>query len=382
MGDSDKNHVLSHATVFTWLLAISTIWHHTSSSNEVFDYWLHFDPVQTPAVFFAVTTAFIAACYPSSSKIFLLFVGTQILVISTRIPYIPTHVVMELFLYLTIFLSYLYLAYKGRNWLIDNSAIFNLFAPTGRWLLLIMYFFGTFHKINPGFLSLDSSCALPFFFGLPLPDVILKQTWAQYSAIYGTLILEFVAMLLLMSSRTKYYGMLLGMPFHFFIGISSYGSLAHFSSFALTLHSLFVPANFGQRIIDDRLISKYLKQRNVFLTITVTVVLLQFLFATLGSWTLMNILFAIFGLLLMLMIFRHGKIEPDSKPAYRLSSSFPGANIMSALFFLHCSGPYIGLNTAGVVQMFSGLRTEGNVSNHYIINKPVQLFQYQKYVVN
>jgi len=243
-----------------------------------------------------------------------------------------------------------------------------------------MYFFGTFHKINPGFLNLESSCAIPFFSGLPLPDFILNSTWAQYAAIYGTLVLEFLAMLLLLSNRTKYYGMLLGMPFHFAIGISSYGSLAHFSAFALTLHSLFAPVNFGQRIFEDSRIPKFIKLAKVFNLVTIVIVLPQFLFAVLGLWTLMNVLFSIFGLSLIILIMIHGNIEPGSASAYRLKSRFPAANVISILFFIHCCGPYIGLNTAGVVQMFSGLRTEGNISNHYIIRKPIYLFPYQERV--
>lgn len=381
MDDAIRKYDLSHATIFTWLLAVSTIWHHTSSSNEVYYYWLHFDPVQTPAVFFAVMTAFLAACYPTSLKFFLLFVVTQIIVIFTRLPTIPTHVVMEFFLFVAMFVSYIYVAYKEKSWVVSIDSLFELYAPTGRWLLIIMYFYGTFHKINPGFLSLDSSCALPFFFGLPLPDFILQQTWAQYAAIYGTLILEFVAMLLLLSSRTKYYGMLLGMPFHFGIGISSYGSLAHFSAFALTLHSLFVPGDFGQRIYDDKLVPEWIKSKRNFIIVTVLIVLPQFLFASLGTWTLMNMLFSVFGFLLIFMIFRHGNIDPKVSIPYRLKSSFPGANILSILFFVHCTGPYIGLNTEGVVQMFSGLRTEGGVSNHYIIRKPLYISSYQQPVV-
>jgi hypothetical protein len=381
MSGSDNKFELSHATIFTWLLAIATIWHHTSSSNEVFYYWLHFDPVQTPAVMFAVSTAFIAACFPSSTKVFLVFIVTQVAVIFTRIPFIPTHVVMELFLFLTILASYLYLVYKNKSWNIDTVSIFELYAPTGRWLLIIMYFFGTFHKINPGFLSLDSSCALSFFFGLPLPDFLLQQSWAQYSAIYGTLIVEFIAMLLLLFRRTKYYGMLLGIPFHFVIGISSYGALAHFSSFALTLHTLFVPSSFGQRIYNDRFIPDVFKKKNTFLLITIVVVALQFVFASFAAWTLMNILFALFGVVLIFLIFRHGKTIPSNNIPYRLKSSFPVANVMSILFFVHSAGPYIGLNTLGVVQMFSGLRTEGGVSNHYIIQKPLYIFPYQERVV-
>jgi hypothetical protein len=43
--------------------------------------------------------------------------------------------------------------------------------------------------------------------------------------------------------------------------------------------------------------------------------------------------------------------------------------------------PYIGLGTGGTIQMFSGLRTEGGVSNHYIVRTPIRLFPYQDKIV-
>jgi len=43
--------------------------------------------------------------------------------------------------------------------------------------------------------------------------------------------------------------------------------------------------------------------------------------------------------------------------------------------------PYVGLGTGGTMAMFSGLRTEGGVSNHYIITKPIPLFPYQDKIV-
>jgi hypothetical protein len=56
-------------------------------------------------------------------------------------------------------------------------------------------------------------------------------------------------------------------------------------------------------------------------------------------------------------------------------------NVIPVWFFLHCLSPYVGLGTGGTVAMFSGLRTEGGVSNHYLVTKPIHLFPYQDKVV-
>jgi hypothetical protein len=64
-----------------------------------------------------------------------------------------------------------------------------------------------------------------------------------------------------------------------------------------------------------------------------------------------------------------------------LRSSLAALNIIPLWFFLHCMSPYIGLGTGGATAMFSGLRTEGGISNHYIIRKPIPLFHYQDDVV-
>lgn len=371
---------VNRATLFIWLFAIASIWHHTSSSHEVYYYWFHFDLIQTPAVILATVTALLAACYPGSIKALLAFVFVNIAVIATRLPFAPTHVVMELFVFLSIFFSYLFLAIEKKRLDVDLQELYDVFSPLGRWLLIIMYFFGTFHKLNPGFLSLDSSCAIPYLRGLPIPDFLVEQVWVQWTAIYMTLFLEFTAMLLLFSSRTKYYGMLLGMPFHLLIGISAYGTLAHFSAFALTLHILFTPSNFSHLIAKDNSMPPWLRNKNTIQLITIAIVMLQFIFAYLGAWMLMNILFGLFGTLLIAAVLKYGS-NKSKHSHYRLISRAGIINALPILFFIHCSGPYIGLNTAAVVEMFSGLRVEGGESNHYIIRKTLDPFNYHKHVL-
>lgn len=371
---------LDHATVFIWIFAVSSIWHYTSSSSDIVGYWLQYDPIVTPTVFLSIATAFVAALFPTRTWALLTLSVGQLIAISVRFPHVADHLVMELALNFSIVASFCYLAIRKRSLAVTTAEIFELFSPIGRWLLIVMYFFGTFHKINPGFMSLEASCAIPFINGLPFPDALLGNAWIQWSAIYGTLILEFIAMLLLLSARTKYVGMLLGMSFHFTIGISTFGTLAHFSAFAMALHTLFLPSSIGSRLEAEPLLPQFLRRPESFKLFTIILVMLQVSFALHLGLTrqgyLVNSLFIVFGVTLMVMVLKHGQIRAADAP-YRLRSSFAVLNVIPIWFVLHCMSPYIGLGTGGTIQMFSGLRTEGGVSNHYIIRAPIRLFPYQ-----
>ena len=374
----------SHATIFVWLFAVSTIWHYTSASDDIIHYWFTYSPKVTPLVFLSIVTAFIAACYPTKIWAVMTMCVGQIFAIFLRFPFVADHLVMQLFLNLSILCSFLYLAVSKRTLSVSIDEMFAIFSPIGRWLLIIMYFYGTFHKFNPGFMSMESSCAVPFIDGFPVLRSLLGSGWLEYGAIYGTLILESLAMVLLFSSRTKYFGMLLGMSFHFIIGISGYGTLAHFSAFALALHTLFLPSSVGQRAYDEPLVPDFLKNATKFRVVTIFLISLQVILAlhlaTTRQVHLVNSLFALFGISLMFLVFKYGQTRKEDAP-YRLRSPLLTLNILPIWFFVYCFSPYIGLGTGGTIAMFSGLRTEGGISNHYIIRKPIPLFHYQDKVL-
>ena len=374
----------SHASIFVWLFAIATIWHYTSSSREIAEAWFRFDPVRTPLLALAIVSALVGALFPNRTRAVLFFAAGQVVAISVRLPFVADHLIMELALNVSILFSFAYLALKSRSAAVSVDDMFRLYSPVGRWLLIVMYFFGTFHKLNPGFMSLGSSCAVPFVEGFPLPDVISRSAWAHYAGIYGTLILEATAMLLLLSARTKYFGMLLGMSFHFAIGISSFGTLAHFSAFALASHTLFLPSTFGERVVSTIRLPRFLKTGNGVVPVTIGLVGLQLLFAAHLFVTregyLVNGLFMVFAVGLIALVVRFGRHRETDAP-YRLKSLAPALNLVPALYFIYCTSPYLGLGTGGSLAMFSGLRTEGGVSNHYVITRPLGLFPYQDRIV-
>jgi hypothetical protein len=109
-------------------------------------------------------------------------------------------------------------------------------------------------------------------------------------------------------------------------------------------------------------------------------VMMQFYFAMNSKWVAINLLFALYGGLFTSYVILFGRLAPGGERP-RLVSRNWAINALSVLFFVHCCGPYIGLRTHGVVQMFSGLHTEDGVSNHYIIRRPFYLFDYQNDVV-
>ncbi|MGI9235977.1 MAG: hypothetical protein ACR2QZ_01185 [Woeseiaceae bacterium] len=380
----DDHRGPSHATVFVWLFAVSSIWHYTSSASDIVAYWFRYDPLVTPLVFLSIVSAFIAACYPTKTIALMVMCVGQLIAIFLRFPFVADHLVMELFLNLSILVSFLYLAVRQRRLNVPVDQIFALFSPIGRWLLVIMYFYGTFHKLNPGFMTIESSCAVPFIGGFPVLRDLLGSGWLEYAAIYGTLILESIAMLLLLFTRTKYLGMLIGMSFHLVIGISGYGTLAHFSAFAMALHALFLPSTFGQRIVDEALVPAVLKSAENFRALTVLIVVMQVLLAlhmaTTREGFLVDSLFGIFAVSLMFLVIKYGQIrEGDAR--YSLRSPLASLNLISVWFFLYCASPYVGLGTGGSIAMFSGLRTEGGQSNHYLIREPIPLFSYQDKVL-
>ena len=222
--------------MFTWMLSLAVIWHHASSASEIAAFWLQFNPIHTPGVVLACVIALIAACYPNKPWIVGLLALTESTVIALRMPYVPTHAFMEMFMFFGIFLCYMGPALRQRTLNPELSLIYQIFAPLGRWLLILMYFFGTFHKLNPVFLNPVTSCAILFLEGPPFSYAWQQAPWLQYGAIYGVLVIEFAAMLMLLTRRFKYFGVITGVSLHLIIGISAVGTLAHFSTFALALH--------------------------------------------------------------------------------------------------------------------------------------------------
>ena len=93
------------------------------------------------------------------------------------------HTIMSFIFCAMIFCTVVMQAIQKRGWPDDAEEIYKIIAPAGRVLLITMYFFGVFHKLNTDFLDPDSSCAsaLVSFFIFFGPDTQIER-WGLYLA--------------------------------------------------------------------------------------------------------------------------------------------------------------------------------------------------------
>ena len=290
---------------------------------------------------------------------------------------------LALFLVLPILGSALYLFFWERE--VTREKMYALYAPAGRWLLVVMYFWGTFHKINTDFFNPESSCATALMRSLDymVPFGLAEAFWVHVLAIYGTLILETAVMVMLLIPSQRYNARILGICFHILIGFSYFRDYRGFSLLAIALHSLFVPAGSVQN-------SREMWDKTT---------------RWLGGWTVPWWAICLCGLILLVgMIFTYNaflwgvlcffillwtvlctrapaavyKTETFKKYFKPAVASFL---LIPLAYFVLCGMPYVGLRTAQALNMFSNLHTEGGYSNHYFFPKPLYLFDYQKNIV-
>ena len=304
---------------------------------------------------------------------------------------------LAFFLMLSILGSALYLYFAEGE--VTREKMYALYAPAGRWLLIIMYFWGTFHKINTDFLNPDSSCATLLMRSLNymVPLGLAEALWVQLLAIYGTLILETAVMVMLLIPSQRYNARILGLCFHILIGFSYFRDYRGFSILAIALHALFVPAGSTEKF--SKMwgnTMRWAKERTapwlwmwwtgdkttvpwsaLCVCGSLLVVLVVFTFNAF-LWGVLCLSIFLWMLLCTrpsLVVYRTQTFKKYFRPAV------PSLLLIPFTYFVLCAMPYVGLKTGQALNMFSNLYTERGYSNHYFFPKPPYLFDYQKNVV-
>ena len=162
-------------------------------------------------------------------------------------PIFSNHTIIKNFFLLAVVLGGSRYAWRGDSW----SDWFTAVAPVGRALLLIMYIFGVFHKLNSGFLDPNVSCAVDLWKSMPWPFYLVDGAWARYLFIYGTLVVESLIFVFLLVPALRHWGIVTGIAFHMMLALSSYAMYAPFSMLSLTLHALFLSSKSARAVMDD-----------------------------------------------------------------------------------------------------------------------------------
>jgi hypothetical protein len=238
------------------------------------------------------------------------------------------------------------------------------FAPAGRWSLLLLYFLSGFHKLNADFFDPVVSCASVLYRGLRAGLPVLPDSEVTGPLAIGlTILLELGLPVLLLVSRTRRLGVAAGILFHILMAAAGY---PRFSAIGIALLVLFLPSlprpgpAFRAAVVATLLAASVLvpAQRDVL-----------FLWATLGFCV---------GLLALCLV----PIEATSREGTSVSwrPALP-AFLGPVLILFAGVTSYLGLGTDRALSMYSNLRTEGGRSNHFLIPAGLQVFSYQRDLV-
>lgn len=377
--------------LFSFAWAVATVLHSLSFADRI--------TTQHPFALAALVAAALVIFLPQAIWPFLLMLCCSIGNTLEFRPFEPNHFTFELLLNAGIVaalcwtIARYYLAQGPKpTWQTPalRSALLNSFAPFVRISLLLLYFYAVLHKLNRDYFNVTTSCST-FLLGeydkrLPFLPHGAAVNWA---AVWGTIAIEASIPLLLCFRATRWAGILLGFGFHYFLAINPHQGLYSFSALLFGLYVLFVPAGFPAQV--------WLLARSLFGQAQPR--LARLLRALAASGVLGLLALALSGHLpnrwvgmliwlgwsllcgvTYLLVLSRNKLAPESfRTTFRVR---PAAFwLVPALVFFNGLNPYLGLNTENSFSMFSNLRTEGGISNHFLLTRPLQLTNFQQDLV-
>lgn len=354
--------------VFSILFGMYLIAHHFYLFGNAKVVWLAILPL-----------AFALIVWPRSGLLLLAAVFAHLVQTLLILPIGSNHLIISLFLTVGFAAALVHTLVWRRPRRLDANAIFEVAAPLGRWLLIFMYFYGVFHKLNTDFLNPETSCAVWFWNRYGFPEAISSLALVQYATIYGTLIVETLAVIMLLTRRFRWIGIILGIGFHGFLGLVPPGQIRAYSLLAIALHSLFLPRDAFARFAESGLARRTAPlwataPRRIAVGLAATGVYLISPFPT--GW----IVIVLAALGFVAIYGRESAGGGERAPAVRLVSPALTVNLLILAFVVNGFLPYLGFKTGQAIAMFSNLVTEGGRSNHVLMPN-LELFGHQRRIV-
>lgn len=317
---------------------------------------------------------------PSSMRIFSGLLFTLILDACMQPPLNSNHTIIKNFLLLAMSIAAVRQVWRGGGW----ADFYADFAPVGRALLVTMYIFGIFHKINRDFLDPAVSCAVVLWRAMPPPLSYLDSPAIHQLSIYGTFVAEGVILGMLIFRRTRHWGVASGIAFHSLLALSGYAMYVQFSMLTIALHMLFIERQDAVQIQSSKPWQqaqfKLHTKRGSF-AFGAWLALLTLLGWNSG-YTEISIVWMPSVLFLAWLCVTVQRYSNGAVPeTVKLRSPALLANLVSLLFFLNCAAPYLGLKTSQSINMFANLQLEGGRSNHLILSNPPGPFDYLSDIV-
>ena len=311
---------------------------------------------------------------PWVTHIFSVLIVTRLVEMWMQMPTISNHSIIDFFLLVIMISAGAWSLIRHYDW----KKFQQLFVSGGRWLLIIMYVFGIFHKINSDFLNTDVSCAVSLWQQYPFPSYFLNASWIQYSTIYGTFIIEGIIMLGLVFKRTRYLAVVAGISFHLFLGLSLNAYYPAFSMLSIMLHSLFLPETFLHKYSEGRIYQVYRDNTKLIKSYLIGLLSIMLFVAYVRSLVLLAVIFGIIAFPILMLVVKYAKDSESHESAKACLKTHPLVLVFVIMFFLNNAAPYYGLKTQQSLNMFSNLHVEESVTNHLLIKQPFNIFPFSE----
>ena len=369
----DDEGTVARASIFGSMFALFSMFHFF---NYAIEYGRFPPQLDIMIVLFAAILLFLN---PRSPRFLFILMAVSTISAIVQAPVSSNHTIVRNFVLLGYWMSFFYAMFRSLKW----SDIFTNFTMAGQASLLVMYFFGVFHKINSDFLNPDVSCAVGLWEKMPWPLYLVDHPIMHYLAIYGTFAVETILVLMLFSMRFRHIAVVFGILFHLLLAMSSYAMYISFTTLAISLHCLFLNEDSAKKIQSSQFMQAVRARvmNPLYLVLGVVLTLCMVIAGMMRQYSIVTLLMLPLVLPFCFAVMRYGASD---KPLLSISNRLPTTVIgvfLGGLFFLNCWMPYLGLKSAQAVNMFANIRLEGGVSNHLIMNKPPKAFNYLEDVI-
>lgn len=368
---SPPNQRINRLTVFTFLWASQALIH-----QDFYNAW-----IENNNVWGWILTLFAVASisFPRSQAFFSLMLLSSLIYNVGKWPFVVNHILVESVLNAIILTALLISFFDSKTARKDRSV--DRFVPVLKASLIVMYYFAILAKLNYGFFDAEHSCVVAMFDDLirRLP-FISKSYFTQQCAIWGTIAIEFAIPILLTFKRTQWIAILIGLAFHFMLGLIGHRT---FSALAYSLYGLFLLPALTNWVneLHDRLTQRYGSKRlatagavfSVCVAATATLLVTAELTgndrAGFGPFIIYRIPWVIWiaWSALIAVAYLNAILKQLYDPAETQASNPAKPRFLwlfVALVFLNGSSQYLGLKTETCFTMYSNLRTEGGINNH------------------
>lgn len=302
-----------------------------------------------------------------------------------QLPHSPNHRLITAFVNLSFLLCLSVCKLKKKNL---TEAIEKEFIPLIRCFIPVIYFFVTFHKLNPDFLNPETSCSAAFYrhiiATLPLaPD----DYWVFSSLPYITLIIEGALAFVFLFPLLRPWGLALALCFHSILTLDVVKHFFDFSSTMIAILSLYLNEGFLKNLVSGRPFIKTSIRLPSFNSVRYPAILIYLSAMSFGLFLdspistrlffeIRQLLWWVLNALIIVLFILNFRSLLKESPALRILPRGIWPYMVLAIFTFNGITPYLGLKTRSSFDMYSNLQILAGGSNHFLIKNPPLLLPY------